>query len=47
MAYGEFTLWDLLQNTAEGEDSPIQKVPVSEGSMDSMLVVQYTQEDIL
>ncbi len=46
VAYGEFTLWDLLQNTAEGEDSPIQKVPVSEGSMDSMLVVQYTQEDI-
>lgn len=46
VAYGEFTLWDLLQNTAEGEDSPIQKVPVSEGSTDSMLVVQYTQEDI-
>ena len=46
VAYGEFTLWDLLQNTAEGEDSPIQKVPVAEGSTDSMLVVQYTQEDI-
>lgn len=46
VAYGEFTLWDLLQNTAEGEDSPIQKVPVSEGTTDSMLVVQYTQEDI-
>ena len=46
VAYGEFTLWDLLQNTVEGEDSPIQKVPVSEGSTDSMLVVQYTQEDI-
>ncbi len=46
VAYGEFTLWDLLQNTAEGEDSPIQKVPVFEGSTDSMLVVQYTQEDI-
>lgn len=46
VAYGEFTLWDLLQNTSEGEDSPIQKVPVAEGSTDSMLVVQYTQEDI-
>lgn len=46
VAHGEFTLWTLLQNTVEGEDSPIQKVPVSEGSTDSMLVVQYTQEDI-
>lgn len=46
VAYGEFTLWNLLQKTTEGEDSPIQKVPVAEGSTDSMLVVQYTQEDI-
>lgn len=46
VAKGEFSLWDLLQNTSGKTDSlPIQKVPV-EGGNDSMLVIQYTKEDI-
>lgn len=44
IAHGEFTLWDLLKDTAS--DSPIQKEPIEAGSKDSILVIKYTEENI-
>lgn len=46
IAYGNVSLWDLLQNTSEGEKSPIQKIPDPENRTDSILVIKYTEEDI-
>lgn len=46
IAYGNVSLWDLLQNTSEGEKSPIQKIPNPENRTDSILVIKYTEEDI-
>lgn len=43
LAYGHFTLWDLLMDTT---NDYIQKEPLSPGSTDSMLVIKYTQHDI-
>lgn len=44
IAHGEFTLWELLKDTAS--DSPIQKEPIEAGSKDSILVIKYTEENI-